>query len=251
MRHKENQKPYLSLKNIDRFFGITKALQGVNLDIYEGEVIGLVGPNGAGKSTLMKILTGVLPKTNGEIIYKGSPEENYNARTAKQIGVSCAYQDLSLCTNLSIFENFAMLNVSHSMAPCKNWRNEVKTEVKKLIETYFPGSNIDVMKPLGSLSLTDRQVVEICKTLMMDNLKILILDEPTSALSSDKAQQLHKIVAKLSAKGVAVIYISHKLDEIRVVSDRIVLLTNGQNKGEFYSDEITQEELIYLRKKRG
>ena len=244
MRHKENQKPYLSLKNIDRFFGITKALQGVNLDIYEGEVIGLVGPNGAGKSTLMKILTGVLPKTNGEIIYKGSPEENYNARTAKQIGVSCAYQDLSLCTNLSIFENFAMLNVSHSMAPCKNWRNEVKTEVKKLIETYFPGSNIDVMKPLGSLSLTDRQVVEICKTLMMDNLKILILDEPTSALSSDKAQQLHKIVAKLSAKGVAVIYISHKLDEIRVVSDRIVLLTNGQNKGEFYSDEITQEELI-------
>lgn len=244
MKHKENQKPYLSLKNIDRFFGITKALQGVNLDIYEGEVIGLVGPNGAGKSTLMKILTGVLPRTNGEIIYNGSAEENYNARVAKQIGVNCAYQDLSLCTNLSIFENFAMLNVSHSMAPSKNWRNETKTEVKKLLETYFPGSNIDIMKPLETLSLTDRQVVEICKTLMADNLKILILDEPTSALSSDKAEQLHKIVADLSAKGVAVIYISHKLDEIRVVSDRIVLLTNGQNKGEFYSDEITQEELI-------
>ncbi len=244
MRHKENQKPYLSLKNIDRFFGITKALQGVNLDIYEGEVIGLVGPNGAGKSTLMKILTGVLPMTNGEIIYNGSSEGNYNARTAKQIGVNCAYQDLSLCTNLSIFENFAMLNVSHSIAPSKNWRNQTKAEVKKLIETYFPGSNIDIMKPLETLSLTDRQVVEICKTLMADNLKILILDEPTSALSSDKAKQLHKIVADLSAKGVAVIYISHKLDEIRVVSDRIVLLTNGQNKGEFYSDEITQDELI-------
>ena len=244
MKHKENQKPYLSLKNIDRFFGITKALQGVNLDIYEGEVIGLVGSNGAGKSTLMKILTGVLPRTNGEIIYNGVQQESYNARTAKQIGVNCAYQDLSLCTNLSIFENFAMLNVSHSIAPSKNWRNETKAQVKNLIETYFPGSNIDVMKPLETLSLTDRQVVEICKTLMADNLKILILDEPTSALSSDKAQQLHKIVADLSAKGVAVIYISHKLDEIRVVSDRIVLLTNGQNRGEFYSDEITQEELI-------
>ena len=125
MKHKENQKPYLSLKNIDRFFGITKALQGVNLDIYEGEVIGLVGSNGAGKSTLMKILTGVLPRTNGEIIYNGVQQESYNARTAKQIGVNCAYQDLSLCTNLSIFENFAMLNVSHSIAPSKIGRAHV------------------------------------------------------------------------------------------------------------------------------
>ena len=244
MKHNEGQKPYLSLKGIDRFFGITKALQKVDLDIYEGEVIGLVGPNGAGKSTMMKILTGVLPKTAGQIIYNGVPEENYNAKIAKQIGVSCAYQDLSLCTNLSIFENFAMLNVSHSIAPSKNWRNKTKTEVEKLLEKYFPGSNIDVTKPIETLSLTDRQVVEICKTLMADHLKILILDEPTSALSSDKAEQLHKIVAELSEKGVAVIYISHKLDEIRKVSDRIVMLTNGQNRGEFYSDEITQEELI-------
>lgn len=244
MKHKEGQKPYLSLKGIDRFFGITKALQKVDLDIYEGEVIGLVGPNGAGKSTMMKILTGVLPKTAGQIIYNGVPEENYNAKIAKQIGVSCAYQDLSLCTNLSIFENFAMLNVSHSIAPSKNWRNKTKAEVEKLLEKYFPGSNIDVTKPIETLSLTDRQVVEICKTLMADHLKILILDEPTSALSSDKAEQLHKIVAELSEKGVAVIYISHKLDEIRKVSDRIVMLTNGQNRGEFYSDEITQEELI-------
>ncbi len=244
MKHKEGQSPYLSLKGIDRFFGITKALQKVDLDIYEGEVIGLVGPNGAGKSTLMKILTGVLPKTAGQIIYNGVPEENYNAKVAKQIGVNCAYQDLSLCTNLSIFENFAMLNVSHSIAPSMGWRNKTKTEVKELLEKYFPGSNIDVTKPIDTLSLTDRQVVEICKTLMPENLKILILDEPTSALSSDKAEQLHKIVAELSAKGVAVIYISHKLDEIRKVSDRIVMLTNGQNRGEFYSDEITQDELI-------
>lgn len=244
MKHKEGQSPYLSLKGIDRFFGITKALQKVDLDIYEGEVIGLVGPNGAGKSTLMKILTGVLPKTAGQIIHNGVPEENYNAKVAKQIGVNCAYQDLSLCTNLSIFENFAMLNVSHSIAPSRGWRNKTKTEVKELLEKYFPGSNIDVTKPIDTLSLTDRQVVEICKTLMPENLKILILDEPTSALSSDKAEQLHKIVAELSAKGVAVIYISHKLDEIRKVSDRIVMLTNGQNRGEFYSDEITQDELI-------
>jgi ribose transport system ATP-binding protein len=244
LKHREDQIPYLSLKNIDRFFGITKALQNVNLDIYEGEVIGLVGPNGAGKSTLMKILTGVLSKTAGQIEYKGKILDNYDTKIAKQIGINCAYQDLSLCTNLSIFENFAMLNVSHSLKPIPGWRQKAKKEAEELLEKYFPGSGIDVTKPIETLSLTDRQVVEICKTLMAENLKVLILDEPTSALSSDKAEQLHKIVKELSNKGVAVIYISHKLDEIRVVSDRIVILSNGQNKGECYSDEITQGELV-------
>ena len=244
MKHKEGQQPYLSLKNIDRFFGITKALQGVNLDIYEGEVIGLIGPNGAGKSTMMKILTGVLPRTAGEILYQGQPQENYNARFAKQIGINCAYQDLSLCTNLSVFENFAMLNVSHGFAPSAGWRKKAQKEAKALLEKYFPGNGIDVSKPIESLSLTDRQVVEICKTLMAEDLKVLILDEPTSALSSDKAAQLHAVVKELSAKGIAVIYISHKLDEIRIVSDRINILTNGKNNGEFFTDSITQEQLV-------
>ena len=244
MKHEEGQQPYLSLKNIDRFFGITKALQGVNLDIYEGEVIGLIGPNGAGKSTLMKILTGVLPRTAGEIIYQGAPQETYNSKVAKQIGISCAYQDRSLCTNLSVFENFAMLNMSHGFSPSAGWRRDAKKEARELLEKYFPGNGIDVTRPIENLSLTDRQVVEICKTLMTEDLKVLILDEPTSALSVDKARQLHAVVKDLSARGVAVIYISHKLDEIRVVSDRICILTNGQNKGEFFADIISQDELV-------
>ncbi|MBQ9564900.1 MAG: ATP-binding cassette domain-containing protein [Synergistaceae bacterium] len=244
MRHKEGQEPYLSLKNIDRFFGITKALQKVSLDIYEGEVIGLVGSNGAGKSTLMKILTGVLPRTDGEILFRGQVQESYNTSVARQIGINCAYQDLSLCTNLSIFENFAMLNAGHGLAPEPGWRTRAMKDARELLERYFPGSGIDVTRPISALSLTDRQIVEICKTLMSDNLKLLILDEPTSALSSDKAEQLHSIVRELSGKGIAIIYISHKLDEIKVVSDRIVLLSNGQNNGEFLSDRVTQEELI-------
>lgn len=244
MRHKDNQKPYLTLRGIDRFFGITRALQKVNLDIYEGEVIGLVGPNGAGKSTLMKILTGVLARTDGEIYFQGELLRTYNTATARQLGINCAYQDLSLCTNLSIFENFAMLNTGHGLAPEPGWRKRAITEAKALLERYFPGSGIDVSRPIEALSLTDRQVVEICKTLMSDNLKLLILDEPTSALSSDKAEQLHSAVRELSGRGTAVIYISHKLDEIRKVSDRIVLLSNGKNSGEFYADEVTQAELV-------
>ena len=246
MQHKKGQNPYFKLKDIAKTFGITKALSGVTLDIYAGEVIGLVGPNGAGKSTLMKILTGILPQTDGIIEIEGRTEEHYNTKLAKKYGVACAYQDLSLCTNLSVYENFALLNVSHKIVDKPGWRTQAKKNAKELLEKYFPGNGIDVTKPVSKLSLADQQVVEICKTLMTDNLKILILDEPTSALSTDKAGQLHKVVEELSQKGVAVIYISHKLDEIGIVSDRIVILRNGQNVGEFSSKEVTQDDLIGL-----
>lgn len=246
MIHKKEQKPYFELENIGKTFGVTKALDGVNLAIYEGEVIGFVGPNGAGKSTLMKILTGILPPTEGCISIEGKKEEHYNPKHAKQAGIACAYQDLSLCTNLSVYENFALLNVSHRLMEKPGWRKAAKQNAKDLLEQYFPGNGIDVTKQVDQLSLAEQQIVEICKTLMTDRLKILILDEPTSALSTDKAQQLHKVVEDLSKKGVAVIYISHKLDEISVVSDRIVILKNGQNVGEFVSDNVTQEELIQL-----
>ena len=246
VQHKKGQNPYFKLKDIAKTFGITKALSGVTLDIYAGEVIGLVGPNGAGKSTLMKILTGILPQTDGTIEIEGRTEEHYNTKLAKKYGVACAYQDLSLCTNLSVYENFALLNVSHKNVDKPGWRTQAKKNAKELLEKYFPGNGIDVTKPVSKLSLADQQVVEICKTLMTDNLKILILDEPTSALSTDKAGQLHKVVEELSQKGVAVIYISHKLDEIGIVSDRIVILRNGQNVGEFSSKEVTQDDLIGL-----
>lgn len=246
VQHKKGQNPYFKLKDIAKTFGITKALSGVTLDIYAGEVIGLVGPNGAGKSTLMKILTGILPQTDGTIEIEGRTEEHYNTKLAKKYGVACAYQDLSLCTNLSVYENFALLNVSHKIVDKPGWRTQAKKNAKELLEKYFPGNGIDVTKPVSKLSLADQQVVEICKILMTDNLKILILDEPTSALSTDKAGQLHKVVEELSQKGVAVIYISHKLDEIGIVSDRIVILRNGQNVGEFSSKEVTQDDLIGL-----
>lgn len=246
MKYKENQTPYMELTNIDRFFGITKALQGVNLKVYAGEVIGLVGPNGAGKSTMMKIITGVLPPTAGTITIAGQVKERYTTRDSKEAGISCAYQDLSLCTNLSVYENFAMLNVEHSLVSKPGWRKKAQKEAKALLEQYFPNNNIDIQRPVERLTLAERQIVEICKTLMTDNLKVLILDEPTSALSTDKAEQLHKVVKELAQKGVAVIYISHKLDEIKLVSDRILLLRNGQNSGECDPDEISIQELIQM-----
>lgn len=246
MKRKESQAPYMELTQIDKFFGITKALQQIDLQVYAGEVIGLVGPNGAGKSTLMKVITGVLPQTAGVIKIRGKEMTKYTTKESKEAGISCAYQDLSLCTNLSVYENFALLNVDHGLITKPGWRKKAKEEAEALLERYFPNHNINVMKSVEKLTLAERQIVEICKTLMTENLKILILDEPTSALSTDKANQLHEVVAELSQKGVAVIYISHKLDEIRKVSDRIVMMKNGKNSGECDPEEISTEQLIEL-----
>lgn len=244
MKRQENQKPYIELAGIDKFFGITKALQKIDLQIYAGEVIGLVGPNGAGKSTMMKILTGVLPPTHGTIRVEGKDQTRYTTKEAKEAGISCAYQDLSLCTNLSVYENFALLNVDHSPMSKPGWRKQAQKEARALLDRYFPNNQIDIMQAVDSLTLAERQVVEICKTLMTQNLKVLILDEPTSALSTDKAKQLHEVVKQLSAQGVAVVYISHKLDEILDVTDRIVILRNGMNAGECDPDQMTSDELV-------
>ena len=244
VKRQENQKPYIELAGIDRFFGITKALQKIDLQIYAGEVIGLVGPNGAGKSTMMKILTGVLPPTHGTIRIDGRDQTRYTTKEAKEAGIACAYQDLSLCTNLSVYENFALLNVDHAPLSKPGWRKQAQKEARALLDRYFPNNHIDIMRSVESLTLAERQVVEICKTLMTQNLKVLILDEPTSALSTDKANQLHEVVKQLSAQGVAVVYISHKLDEILDVTDRIVILRNGMNAGECDPDTMTSDELV-------
>jgi ribose transport system ATP-binding protein len=238
--------PYLELKNIDKFFGITKALSKVDLQIPLGEVIGLVGPNGAGKSTLIKIIAGVFPPSAGEICINGTKIERYTARDAKGAGISCAYQDLSLCTNLDVYENFALLNMTHTLFGAPKWQREEKQKTAELLERYFPGSGINVTKPVSSLTLAERQIVEICKALMAEDLKILVLDEPTSALSTDKARQLHRLVRDLGAAGKAVIYISHKLDEIEAVCDRIVLMRNGEMAAERRAKDTCADELVAL-----
>lgn len=244
MNNEKKDFSFLQFKGIEKWFDVTCALNKVDLTISRGEVIGLIGPNGAGKSTLMKVITGVLPPTSGTIIVEGKTFEKYTTKDAKELGISCAYQDFSLCTNLKVYENFAISSIDHKLISENKWRASYKDRSRNILDTYFPNNKIDVSKAVDKLSLAERQIVEICKTLSVDNLSLLILDEPTSALSSDKADQLHKVVKGLSQKGVTVIYISHKLDEIKIVSDRIVVLKNGQNNGEFDSKTISKDELV-------
>ncbi len=242
----ENNQPFIELRAVEKHFGVTKALQGAELRVFPGEVIGLIGPNGAGKSTLMKIITGMLEPTDGELYLDGRKATRHTQREARQAGISCAYQDLSLCTNLRVYENFAMLNMGHGLFTRPGWRRRHVNETRQLLERFFPGNGINVLQPVSALSLANQQLVEICKALVADNLRLLVLDEPTSALSTDRAGQLHEVVRQISARGVAVIYISHKLDEITKVSDRVVLLRNGRNGGEFDPNATSAEELVGL-----
>ncbi|PKQ31946.1 MAG: sugar ABC transporter ATP-binding protein [Actinobacteria bacterium HGW-Actinobacteria-2] len=236
--------PLLALRDIDKTFGITHALSRASLTISPGEVVGLVGPNGAGKSTLIKVITGVLEPTAGTISVNGRDVQQISHREVAELGISCAYQDLSLCTNLAIYENFALLNMDHKLWAPVGWRKRQRAEVSALLERYFPGNSIDVSQPVSALTLAERQMVEICKALMNDNLGLLILDEPTSALSANRADQLHHVVREISEAGVAVIYISHKLDEIQRVCHRILLLKNGSNAGEYDPRDISPADLV-------
>ena len=238
--------PLLELKEVEKSFGITRALAGANLTIYPGEVVGLVGPNGAGKSTLMKIITGILEPTSGRIWVEGREVSKITLAEVNQIGLSCAYQDLSLCTNLAVYENFALLEPSHKIWGHFGWRKDEKNRARALLEKYFPGHGIDVTLPVSSLTLAQRQMVEICKNLINDKLGLLVLDEPTSSLSINRAEQLHKVIKDISAAGTAVIYISHKLDEIQKVSDRILLLKNGANAGEYDPEIFTPADLVKI-----
>ena len=242
-------KPQLELQHVHKYFGVTHALQGVTIKIQPGEVVGLVGPNGAGKSTLMNIITGVFPPASGSIRMNGReiPLKEYNTLEARQIGISCAYQELSLCTNLSVYENFAVSNLAHNIKSFftrNKWRARGKKTAVAMLDRVFLESGINVDDIVGDLTLAQQQMLEVARAMSFDNLRVLILDEPTSSLSSDRIDQLHAAIRKMPSQGVSVFYVSHKIDEIKKITDRVIILKNGLNTWEGLAETTSTEELV-------
>lgn len=246
---RQNEVPIVQLKDICKTFGPTKALRHIDLTVYAGDVIGLVGANGAGKSTLMKILTGVYAPASGSIMLRGEDmSQHYSPVSAKKNGIACAYQELSLCTNLSIYENFLMKDPGHHLPEAPGWRKHAIKQAADLLDNIFPQSDIDVCQRLESLTLDKRQMVEICAAAAQPGLNVLILDEPTSSLMANRIEQLHETVRKLSKRGVAIIYISHKIEEIVRICNRVIILNSGQ---EVWSGAIADTSVQDLVKKMG
>src|SRR5437899_6360347 len=234
-------KTLLEMRNITKSFPGVRALDGVSFDLNEGEVHALVGENGAGKSTLIKILAGVYPhpEYGGEIILDGSQRRFANVRDAEKAGIAVIYQELSLVKDLNVAENIFLGREPRRLGVI-NWE-ELYSRAQKLLNDLH--LTIDPRTPLRNLGIGQQQLVEIAKALSQEA-RILVLDEPTAALTDAEVKTLFEILKKLRAQGVAMIYISHKLDEVFQLSDRITVLRDGRTIGTDATRDLDEARVI-------
>ena len=236
----------LDMAHIYKKFGETEVLTDVSFQLRPSEVVGLLGANGAGKSTLTKIIVGTESATSGTMTLAGAAVldfQTYNALEASASGIFCVYQELSLCTNLNVLENFYLTNTNPSS---RKWRKENAERALAALDAVFPNSSISVNSQVSQLNLAQRQMVEIARTLTQPNGRILILDEPTSALSRERVAQLHDYIKQLKTRGIGVIYVTHKLEELRSIADRIVVLRNGNVHFDGPIGDMGHEEILQL-----
>ena len=228
------------VKNLSKTYSGITVLKNISFDIKGGEVHALVGENGAGKSTLIKIIAGVeVPDKGGEIYYRGALEQSVSAESAMSHGLSVIYQDISLFPNLSIAEN---ISITQTVSPVSavDWpviRNKA-VETLKILDL-----EMDVNMPLASVSVGKQQLVAIARALAT-NAKVIIMDEPTSALSSAEVETLLDIIKKIKKEGVGIVYITHKLSEVFAIADRVSVLRDGEVITSDNIENFTQESMI-------
>ncbi|WP_395320230.1 sugar ABC transporter ATP-binding protein [Variovorax sp. UC74_104] len=235
--------PVLQLRGIHKQFGGIPVLRDVRLDLYPGEIHALMGQNGAGKSTLIKVLTGVLPSSGGEMLLEGKPIRAHSPLEAQKLGISTVYQEVNLCPNLSVAENvFAGRYPRKGVA--QGFRIDwaaVNRRAEELLARI--GLDIDVTRLLSSYSVAVQQMVAIARALGVSS-KVLILDEPTSSLDDDEVEKLFDVLRRLRAEGLAIVFVTHFLNQMYAVSDRITVLRNGAWIGEWKAADLGPQALI-------
>ncbi|MDC7226285.1 MAG: sugar ABC transporter ATP-binding protein [Spirochaetales bacterium] len=230
----------IEMKGINKEFPGVKALTDVDLNIKKGEIVCLLGENGAGKSTLMKILTGVYKQDGGCIYYDGGMLDFHSTRDAYEQGINIIFQEFNLCPNMTAMENVFLGNENKTKSGLLSYK-----ETRSRAEEFFNRLKIDI-KPddvVEKLGVAQQQMIEIAKALAYDT-KVLIMDEPTSALAEKEIENLFIIMRELKERGISIIFISHKLDEVLEITDRVVILRDGENAGEVQTKEATEETLV-------
>src|SRR3954471_22840218 len=220
--------PLLEMREITKSFPGVRALDGVSLDLFEGEFHALVGENGAGKSTLMKVLSGVYPygSYEGDILIDGQVRQFSGVRDAEEAGIAIIFQELALIRDMTMGENIFLGREPHLLGVIR-WKELYKRAQKLLDDLHL---SLDPRTPISQLGIGQQQLVEIAKALSQDA-RILVLDEPTAALTDAEVETLFQILKKLKARGAGIIYISHKLDEVFRMSERITVLRDGRTVG--------------------
>jgi ribose transport system ATP-binding protein len=235
--------PILNLQDISKSFYGIKVLKNVNFDLHKGEVHALLGENGAGKSTLIKILSGAYQLDSGRIILKGKEiTANYGPKQAEDLGIVTVYQNFHLVPHLSVAENLAIRKFTTDRGVLVNWP-AIYREAGEALEKF--GFKIDPKSRVKDLSVAKKQMVEIAIALSK-SAEILIMDEPTAALSKTEIVVLFEIIEQLKARGIGVVYVSHKLEEIKQIGDRVTILRDGNNIATLNLQEAELREIIRL-----
>ena len=219
--------PRLVMRGVRQRFGATQALTGVDLAVRGGEVHGLVGENGAGKSTLMKVLSGALTPDEGDMLLDGEPYRPLSPADGRRAGVAMIYQELSLAPDLSVAENI-MLGVEPTRGPLVEWRTLRERARAALAEVGREDLPLDA--PAGRLSVAEQQLVEIARGVAV-GCRVLVLDEPTSALTAQDVERLFALIRRLRERGLAIVYISHFLEEVKAICDLFTVLRDGVVSG--------------------
>jgi galactofuranose transport system ATP-binding protein len=229
----------LEMRSISKQFPGVQALSSVDFRLLPGEVHALMGQNGAGKSTLVKVLTGVHPADQGHILLEGREVRPTSPLEAQKLGISTVYQEVNLCPNLSVAENI-FIGRDGSSAFAIRWREMRRKAVALLADLNV---HIDVAAPLSTYSIAVQQMVAIARSLSA-RARILILDEPTSSLAEDEVKMLFSVIRRLKAQGMAILFITHFLDQMFEVADRVTVLRNGNLVGEYLVADLSRIELI-------
>ena len=233
--------PYLEVRSVSKRFTGVRALHQVSLTLGRGEVLAVIGENGAGKSTLMKILAGVQEPDSGEILIEGRPVRIDSVRAAEHLGIALIHQELNLADNLDVASNIFLGR--EPRRGCFVDRGRVREESRKFLAQV--GLDCSPRTLVSTLSLGRQQLVEIAKALST-NARVLIMDEPTSSLSQHETEQLYRVVKELRSRGVSIVYISHRLGEVKELADRVVVLRDGENAGELQRDQINHDAMVKL-----
>ncbi len=231
----------VEIEGVSKSFPGVRALHNVNFNLKAGEVLALLGENGAGKSTLMKILSGVYTKDEGIVKVFGQEVEGMNPLKAQEMGISIIHQELNMCPHLTVYQNIFLGREETHRGIMSD--KKMKEEARRILAQL--NVKIDPDEVVGNLSVSKQQMVEIAKALSTD-CKVLIMDEPTSALTSKEIDDLFKIIKKLKAEGRGIIYISHKLDELKYIADRVMILRDGEFITSMDFKDTTLHEIISL-----
>jgi rhamnose transport system ATP-binding protein len=234
--------PLLEAKSISKSFAGVRALKNVSFELREAEVHALIGENGAGKSTLIKVITGAIQADSGTLEIRGRPARHNDPGISRSLGIAAIYQQPSLFPHLTVAENIALALESGGMWRKVNWK-ERNRRAQELIERA--GGSIQVERLVATLSMPEQQIVEIAKAIGSDA-KILIMDEPTASLTDREVDRLFKIIGLLRGQGSGIIYISHRLEEITAIADRVTVLRDGETIATRRTDEVGKDSLIAM-----